>query len=356
MVAREASPDQVLAAVAEEVGLLLRVEGASIDRYEPDGGCTVVASWGKLRELLEIGSRWKLDGDSASSWVLRTGQPVRFDSYERAWGSIEPAARELRLRSSVASPILVEGRLWGEIFAATSDASPMPADAESRIAQFAELVATAVANVQARSDLAASRARIVAAADEERQRVVRDLHDGAQQRVVQTLLTLKLVRDALDRNPDAVPGLVTEAVDQAQQATTELRELSHGLLPRVLLQGGLRAGVEVLASRMPVPVEIDVTVGRLPTAIEATAYFVVAEALTNVVKHARARSVAVAAHIEDETLRVAVRDDGAGGAERDGSGLLGLRDRLSVLDGYLRVESPEQSGTVLAAYIPLIGR
>jgi signal transduction histidine kinase len=205
------------------------------------------------------------------------------------------------------------------------------------------------------AELAASRARIVAAADEERRRVVRDLHDGAQQRLVQTIVTLKLARQALDNEQDEAPALVTEALEQAEGTTAELRELAHGILPSVLTRGGLRAGVEALASRMPVPVENGLSVGRLPAAVEATAYFVVAEALTNVAKHARARHAAVTASVEQDTLRLHVRDDGVGGARSDGNGLTGLADRLAVLDGHLRVESPADGGTLVEALIPLAG-
>jgi PAS domain S-box-containing protein len=206
-----------------------------------------------------------------------------------------------------------------------------------------------------RDALAASRARIVAATDDERRRVVRDLHDGAQQRLVNTIITLRLASDALKNDQDVVPALVSEAIEHAELATAELRELAHGILPAVLSRGGLGAGVDALASRMPVPVEIDVSVGRLPTAVEATAYFVVAEALTNVAKHARARHAKVTARIEDGTLAVHVRDDGMGGARPDGWGLLGLADRLASLDGQLRVESPTNGGTLIAATIPIGG-
>ena len=204
--------------------------------------------------------------------------------------------------------------------------------------------------------LAASRARIVAATDEERRRLVRDLHDGAQQRLVQTTITLKLAHRALQNEEDEdLAALLSEALDHAEQATDELRELAHGILPAVLTHGGLRAGVDALASRMPVPVENDVSVGRFPAAVEASAYFVVAETLTNVAKHARARRATVAARVEDGTLRVQVRDDGVGGARPEGSGLLGLADRVAVLGGQLRVESPADGGTLVAADFPLPG-
>jgi len=229
----------------------------------------------------------------------------------------------------------------------------LPDRIEDRLAEFTELVATTISNSEARSDLAASRARIVAATDEERRRVVRDLHDGAQQRLVHTIITLKLAHRAIQNEEGTAPALVTEALDQAERATEELRELAHGILPPVLTQGGLGPGVQALASRMPLPVEIDVSVGRLPAAVEATAYFFTSEALTNVAKHAGAGHAAVKASVENGTLQVQVRDNGIGGARLDGSGLLGLADRLAVIEGQLRVESPADGGTLVAADIPI---
>jgi signal transduction histidine kinase len=229
----------------------------------------------------------------------------------------------------------------------------MPADTEARIEEFTELVATAISNMQARSDLAASRARIVASADAERRRMVRDLHDGAQQRLVHTIVTLKLAQQALQPDHEPASELVAEALAHAERATGELRELAHGILPAVLTSGGLRAGVDALSSRMPLPVKNSVAVDRLPAAVEATAYFVVCEALTNVAKHARAGHAEVMARIDDGTLAVQVRDDGVGGAKPDGTGLVGLADRLAALDGLLRVETPAGGGTLITAAIPL---
>jgi signal transduction histidine kinase len=351
LVARESPPAEVFAAVSEEMGRLLRVEDTSILRYEDDGTATVVAS--SSEEDLKVGDSLSLEGESVTARVLTTGRPARLDDYLVASGGLGTQMREAGIRSAVGAPIVVEGRLWGVIIAATRQHEPLPTGVESRVVEFTELVSTAISNIKTRADLAASRARIVAAADGERRRVVRDLHDGAQQRLVNTVVTLKLACRALQNDQAFGPALVSEALDHAQHATDELRELSHGILPAVLTQGGLRAGVDALASRAPVPVDIDVSVGRLPAPIEATAYFVVAEALTNVAKHARARSAAVSAHIDDDTLRVTVRDDGVGGARPDGSGLPGLSDRLAVLDGRLRVESPAEGGTLLAADIPL---
>ncbi|MCW3062999.1 MAG: histidine kinase, partial [Solirubrobacterales bacterium] len=353
LVARESPAAQVFAAVAEEVGRLLGVEDSSMIRYEDDGTVTAVANWSERVASIPVGTRVSSGGENVTSLVLRTGQPARIDDYARATGALGDYVRELGVRSAVGCPIVVEGRLWGTMIAASWQAERMPADTESRIGEFTELVATAIANLQARSDLAASRARIMEATDEERRRVVRDLHDGAQQRLVNTVITLQMARRALATGEQTIPALVTEALEEAEQATAELRELSRGILPAALTQGGLREGVNVLASRAPVPVDIDVPVGRLPAAVEATAYFVVAEALTNVAKHSRAGRAVVTARSTDGTLQVQVRDDGIGGVQPGGSGLLGLADRLAVLDGRLRVESPDDGGTLVVADIPL---
>jgi PAS domain S-box-containing protein len=351
LVAGGTRPEEVFAAVANEVGQLLSVDLANVARYEPDGTVTFVAS---AAGLFPVGSRWPLRGQrNLATLVLETGRPARLDDYADASGSLAEGIREEGIRSAVGTPIVVEGRLWGLIAAGSRTDQPLPPDTEARLASFTELVGTAIANAEARTEVAASRARIVAATDEERRRMVRDLHDGAQQRLVHTVITLKLAHRAVQNGEEDAPALMTEALHHAEQATDELRELAHGILPAVLTQGGLRAGVDALTSRMSVPVESAVSVGRLPAAVEATAYFVVAEALTNVAKHARAAHAAVTARVDDGALEVQVRDDGVGGARLDGSGLLGLRDRLAALDGHLRVESPADGGTLVAAEIPL---
>jgi PAS domain S-box-containing protein len=355
LVARQSPSVEIFAAVADEVGRLLRVQDTTIFRYEDDGTATVVADRGDRAVPLPIGSRVPLDGDSATALVRRTGRPARIDDFSNATGALADYTRIAGIGSTVGSPIVVDGRLWGAMIAATRTDAPMAPATESRMGKFTELVATAISNVQARSELAASRARIAAAADDERRRVVRDLHDGAQQRLVHTVLTLRLARQALQGGQERGPALVTEALEHAESAIAELRELAHGILPGALSRGGLRAGVEALASRMPVPIECDVSVDRLPPAIEATAYFVIAESLTNVAKHARASGVAVAAGVQDGTLTIRVQDDGVGGARPDGPGLLGLADRLAVLGGRLLVETPIGGGTLVAADVPLPG-
>jgi PAS domain S-box-containing protein len=358
-VARASSPTQVFAVVSEEVGRLLHVDHTAMVRYEHDGGATLVGALGGLDASTPVGAKmaWEREDVEGNivALVLDTGRAARIDDFAKATGATGARAHMMGIRSAVGSPIVVEGRLWGAMIAFTRRAEPLPADMEARIGEFTELVATAISNGEARSELAASRARIAAATDEERRRVVRDLHDGAQQRLVHTIVTLKLAHQALQNEDEAVPELVTEALDHAQQATTELRELAHGILPSVLTRGGLHAGVEALASRMPLPVKNGVSVGRLPAAVESTAYFVVSEALTNVAKHARAGHAEVTARIEEGTLALDVRDDGVGGARPGGSGLVGLADRLAALDGQLRIESRADGGTLIAAAIPLAG-
>jgi signal transduction histidine kinase len=231
-----------------------------------------------------------------------------------------------------------------------------PAETESQIGEFTELVATAIANADSRDELIASRARIVAAADEARRRIRRDLHDGAQQRLVHALITLKLARKSLEEGDPKAGELLDEGLEHSESATSALRELSHGILPSVLTRGGLRAGVESLVSRMPLPVDIDVEAQRFAPGIEATAYFVVSEALTNVVKHSGAQRAEVGARANEGALRVEIRDDGEGGAAPGGgSGLVGLRDRVSALEGTLRIESPPGGGTRVVVTLPLPG-
>jgi signal transduction histidine kinase len=221
------------------------------------------------------------------------------------------------------------------------------------MAQFTELVATAIANANSRAELAASRARVVSTADETRRRIERDLHDGAQQRLIHTVITLKLARQALGDADGPGIAYVGEALEQAERATAELRELAHGILPGALNRG-LRAGIESLISRVRLSVSVDVTAERLPPRLEATAYFIVAEALTNVVKHAGAGSARIMAVVDSGALCVEVRDDGVGGARLEGSsGLLGLHDRAAAIGGELRVESPQGAGTIVAARLPI---
>ena len=322
LVAQGASPEDLFEAVAEEVGRLLPVGSATMGRFEPDGSVTTMASWSTTEAAFPTGMRWPTEGTNVAWMVLQTGRSARLDDFSAATDPIGVAARAAGIKSAVGSPVVVKGHLWG-VMTATSTEGPLPTGTEARLASFTELVATAIANAESLADLAASRARIAAAADDERRRVVRDLHDGAQQRLVQTVISLKLAEQALANGAENGPLLVQEALGNAEQAMAGVRELAHGILPSVLTQGGLRAGIDALGSRTPVPVEVDVSVDRLPAPVEASAYFVVAEALTNVAKHSSAGHAEVVAQIDDGTLRVEVRDDGVGGASPMGPGWWG---------------------------------
>jgi signal transduction histidine kinase len=354
LVAKGVSAAGVFSAVAEEVARLLDAQATTIGRLEPDGKMTVVASSGIASDELPVGSLLTLDSGMAFTKVVRSGRSARVDDYRHASGFIGERMRRRGIECAVAVPIMVEGSLWGSIAAGTAR-EQFPADAEQRMAEFTELAGTALANAQSRSELTASRARVVAASDQTRRQIERDLHDGAQQRLVHTVITLKWARQALQTHDEVAPALVAEALKHAERATVELRELVQGILPPVLTLGGLDAAVHGLADRTPIPVDVSVAVGRFPPAVEATAYFVVAEALTNVAKHSGASHASVVARVEDATLHLEVRDDGVGGARPEGGGFVGLADRLAVLDGQLRVESPAGGGTLVAAHIPLPG-
>jgi signal transduction histidine kinase len=355
LVARGTRQDELFAVVTEEVGRLLPAEYAHLGRYEPDGALVIVGAWDAgPGEYLAVGSRRDVGGKNVVTTVFETGRSARMDNYGDASGPLGIRARERGVRSAVGTPISVEGRVWGVAVAGSRGERPLPEDAEARLASFTDLVATAIANAESRSALAASRARIVAAADESRRRIERDLHDGAQQRLVNAAIVLQLAQRALSNGDGNAGELVAEALSHAQQAQFELRELAHGILPAVLTRSGLRAGVAALVARVSLPVRVEVSVERLPRAVEATAYFVVSEALANVVKHAQADRAEVIARVERGVLRVEVRDDGVGGAQGgDGTGLGGLRDRVSALDGRFVLDSPPGAGTCVCALLPV---
>jgi signal transduction histidine kinase len=358
LVARGASPDGVFAAVVEEVMQLLPVEYAHMGRYESDGAVTIVTSLSRTGPFFPVGSRWMLGGNNLSTLVYETGRPARVDGHaDDVSGPIGVAIRERGGRSAVGTPIIVEGRLWGMMIAGSSLEYPLPADTEARLASFTELVATAIANAESRADLAASRARIVAAADETRRRIERDLHDGAQQRLVSLGLELRAVQGAVPPQLGELDGNLSRVAEGLASVLEELREISRGIHPANLSEGGLGPAVRALARRSAVPVELDLRAKRrLPDQVEVAAYYVVSEALTNAAKHAQASVVQVELEARDAIVRLAIRDDGVGGADpAQGSGLIGLRDRIEALGGTLELTSPTGNGTTLLIEIPLEG-
>jgi len=329
----------------------------AITRYEDNGAAIVVVAAFAEPGIPDhaVGDRLTTEGDNLSSTVWRTHWPARRDSWDGAAGSIAAHARVVGLRSRVGAPIVVNDRVWGMAVVGNSAPNPLPPDIEERVAEFAGLAATAINAATTRAELIASRARIVAAADDARRRIERDLHDGAQQRLV--ALALK-ARMAMDQTPAELDGIRAELSYIARGLTTaleEIREISHGIHPAILSSSGLGAALKTLTRRAAVPVTVDVAIqAELPDAVEVAAYYVTAEAVANAAKHAHASQVSVRARIIDETLRLSIRDDGIGGADSaKGSGIIGLNDRIDVLGGKLTLNSPVGSGTAIDVTIPL---
>ena len=354
LVASEASPERVFAAVSEECARVLSVNASAVLRYEGDNTATIVGRYNRENvDLLALGDRLPADETTTIGRVLTTGAPARIDDWGAKPGGIAETMMRMGYRSTVSAPIVVAGTLWGAVAIASADS--LPADSESRLGAFCELVSLAVASAQARADLAASRARLVKAGDEQRRKLERNLHDGAQQRLVSIALTLRVAQAELSSDAAAVRGLLEGAARELEAALEELREIARGLHPAVLSEQGLARALEALGARLPVAVTVDVPHERLPDHVEATAYYIVSEALTNVAKHARASSARVTISRDGEVLRLVVTDDGRGGADAaGGSGILGLRDRAEADGGTLFVVSPPGRGTVVTATLPLV--
>ncbi|HEV3378034.1 MAG TPA: GAF domain-containing protein [Thermoleophilaceae bacterium] len=341
--------------VCEELGKLLAVKATDMIRYEDEPVATVVGSWTEGETpSFPVGERVPAEGDTVTAKIRRSGRPERVDDYEHVEGELAARLREFGIRSVVGAPIHVAGRLWGALMASSELANAYPPETEARIGSFAELVTAALANVDAREQLAASRARIVEAADAARQRIERDLHDGAQQRLVSLALSLRLVESNLEPGSAATRELAA-ARAELDAALEELRELARGIHPSILTDRGLEAALGAVAGRCTVPVELHLDgCGKLPLSVATTAYFVVAEALTNASKHANADRIEVRVAVVDGHGIVEVRDDGIGGVDpARGSGLSGLADRVSALGGTLEIESPVGAGTEIRARIPV---
>jgi PAS domain S-box-containing protein len=355
LVAQDVRPAEVFSAVSEEVARLFGTDTAWVVRFDHGGPAIVFVGVSKnVEAVIPIGTRWQLDDALASAEVYRTRRSARVDAMD--WSAVNgpaaPAGRRLGV-ATVASPIIVEGRLWGT--ATVSAKGALPPDADERLEKFTDLIATAIANADSRSELAASRARIVATADETRRRIERDLHDGAQQRLVSLALRLRAAQAAVPPDLEELAAELDRVAAELHGALDELRELSRGIHPAILAEGGLGPALRTLARRSAVPVELHLgTQAQPPEQVEVTAYYVVAEALTNVAKHAGASVVQVDVDIDEGVVRLGVRDDGVGGADfARGSGLVGLKDRVEALDGRIALRSDPGSGTSLAVELPI---
>jgi PAS domain S-box-containing protein len=355
LVAHGVRPDEIFAAVSDEVGRLVGTDSAAVVRFDDDApGIVFVGVASNMSDAFPLGARWVFEDGMASAEVYRTGRSARGGA--RDWSTVEGPVGETHHRlgivSTVASPIVVEGRRWGAM--TVQSQQPLPLDTEERLEKFTELVATAIANADSKSELAASRRRIVAASDEARRRIERDLHDGTQQRLVTLMLQLAAVREAAPTGEVLIAELSRVECELAS-ALDELREMSRGIHPSILSEGGLGPALRALARRSTIPVALDVTTKRrLAEPIEAAAYFVASEALANATKHAQASRIDVSLAPRDGVLLLSIRDDGVGGADSgQGSGLVGLHDRVEALGGTIRIESPPGAGTLLVVALPL---
>jgi signal transduction histidine kinase len=315
----------------------------------------VAGAWSRTGGHLLVGRRSALSGQNVSTLVFTTGQAARVDDLADDDDAVTVAVRQIGMRSAAGAPVSVEGRLWGAMIAASARQSALPPGTEHRLAAFTELVATAIANAQAQAELTASRARIVATADATRHRIERDLHDGAQQQLITLAVQLRAAQQTVPPGLERLRAELDRVAAGLTGTLDELREYARGIHPAILAAGGLAPALKALARRSPLPVTLEAHLaGRLPERVEVTAYYVVSEALANAAKHAGASAVHVDADAAGEVIRLAVRDDGRGGADpARGSGLVGLKDRVEAIGGTLSVQSRPGEGTTLLAELPV---
>ncbi|MGK2870312.1 MAG: GAF domain-containing protein, partial [Mycobacterium sp.] len=353
LVARSADPAAVSTVAVDELSQSLGADHVTLVRFESEDSCVVVAARDRADPAadggMQVGERFRLTGDSISARILRTGLPDRIDDYAKAAGPIAARLQGLGVHSGAGTPLIVDGAVRGALLVGSRRPQAISEQLQDHIGDFADLVSTAFANAETRAELTASRARIVAAADEARRGFERDLHDGAQQRIVSLSLELRALESSVSPADERLRAELSRVVAGLAEMHTDLQELSRGMHPAVLSRGGLRPALRALARRSPVPVELDVRVdGRLPESVEVAAYYVIAEALTNTAKYAGAEVVTVCARIDDGALRLSVADDGRGGATAgSGSGLVGLRDRVEALSGTFEVSSAPGAGTTV---------
>ena len=341
-------------AVAEEAGRLLEARTAATVRFDQETA-VVVGSWndGEGRGI-EVGTL--VPYSAPDSPVYRaTHEGGRIDDYADVPGEAARLTRLAGYRSAVMAPITAGGRLWGTLAVFSASADHFPPDAQQRLADFTNLVALALESAEAHDQLTASRARIVEASVAERRRLERNLHDGAQQRLVTLAVHLRIAQESLREDPAAAEAMLASVGEELKLALEELRELARGLHPAVLTDRGLEPALQSLANRAPFPVEIvGVPPARLDEGVEAAVYYVVAESLTNAAKHADASEARIEITATKAEVIVEISDNGSGGASMDsGSGIRGLADRIDALGGQFGLTSPSGGGTVVRAALPL---
>jgi signal transduction histidine kinase len=357
LVARGASPSQAFWGVARELGRLLGADYATVARFESDRTVCQLACWRDPRAPapapLPFGKRWPMGEDPLAAELYRAGRPVRLmtSSIGSEFGGWLHSQGVVQV---VACPVMVDGRLWGRVGVWFVGSRSVPDDIEVRMGEFVELVACTIAQAEYRAELIASRARLISASDATRRRIERDLHDGAQTRLVALGLALREAEERASGVDAELGGLLERTADGLSEVLTGLQEISRGLHPAVLTQAGLGPAIRTLMRRCPVPAELRITGDRrLPESIEITIYYVVAEALANVLKHASASTVHIDLSTGGGVVQLVIHDDGVGGADpRRGSGLIGLEDRVDAVEGTLEISSPVGGGTSLLVSIP----
>jgi signal transduction histidine kinase len=343
LVARGSSREGLFSVVAAEVQELFDVPDVAIVRFEQREVIVVGAAGGNAS--IPLAGRWLLDGPSVCASVLDCGRPARLDDYGGLDGGVAHTAQKAGFQSVAGAPIVVDGRVWGAIVVVSSS-GPLPDRSEVRVAEYTELVATAISNETTRAELIASRARIVGASDEARRRVERDLHDGIQQRLIALTLDVQTLRGHAFEEGSAHSDGLERLEGDLGFVIEEVREISRGLHPALLARRGLRPPLQALARRSPIPVELHVSGPRLPAPVEVATYYAVSEALTNAIKHSRASVITIEIESTETDLRATVQDDGIGGAVVGaGSGLSGLIDRLDALGGTFVLDSRTEGGT-----------
>jgi len=353
LVASSPAPERVFAAVTEEAGRLLGARSAGTVRFDEEAA-VIVGRWNRGE-----GSGFEVetlvpytDPNGPTARLAREGG--RIDDYTDVPGEAARMMRDAGYSSSVAAPIIAGGRTWGALFV-LSAGEPFTPDAEQRLRDFGELVALALESAEAHDQLNASRARIVEASVTERRRLERNLHDGAQQRLVTLALHLRMAQECLRDDPSAAEAMLEDVGEDLKLALAELRDLARGLHPAVLTDRGLVPALQSLANRAPFQVEVvGVPSVRLTESVEAAVYYVVAESITNAAKHAGASEAQIELSTTDEKVVLEIRDNGSGGANlASGSGIRGLADRIEALGGQFELRSPAGAGTVVRAELPL---
>jgi signal transduction histidine kinase len=307
----------------------------------------VMAGWRADGQDGQLGALTPIEEHSISARILSTGFPQRIDSPDGS--ELDPL-----VRSEVGVPITLEGRRWGALVAQLHRSQAFALTAQASVAMFADVVAIAVGNAETKEELLASRRRLVHAGDDARRKLGRDLHDGAQQRLVYSLMNLQLANERAESDQESSRDLLRTALSSLRESLDELRALAAGLHPSILTNRGLEAAIDTLAERSAIPIRLDVSADRYPPHLEANAYFIAAEALTNIAKHARASHVEVLVRERGDVLDVEIRDDGCGGVDVEvGTGLRGLADRIAAVGGAFTIDSPAGQGTRLLASLPI---